>query len=272
MLSAAEKLRKPAALVCVKLMLAECSQGLGVRRVELFTERGSDMPNKLTVILIVLAIAGCGTLNQPSEEQHGKVDLRHPILDRMHLVEGANVVDRAPSGLSVVALLSGTEITDWQVFDANGKVVFQQKADDGMGWWDACLLSDGEPSLAAGKITGVDCCWDNWGCLICDFDEENCTMDCETKECKDANGQALPPVHPEDPLGQPSVAASPDGLVIAVDPAEPGWTVLNAADIQMHLATRRSDGVCPICAWDGEGYVCWELPCLPAKTNADTRN
>lgn len=229
------------------------------------------MPSKLAVILIVLALAGCDTIKQPSEEQHGKIDLRRPALDRLRLVEGPNVVDRAPSGLNLVALVRGTEITDWQVFDAQGNVVFQKKADDGMSWWDACTLSGGEPSIAVGRFS-VDCCWDNWGCLLCTEDEQTCKMDCDTQKCRDANGQALPPVHPEDPTGPPSVAVNPDGLVIAVDPGRSGWTVLNAASVRMHLASRRSDGVCPICALYGEGYVCWELPCLPARINADKRD
>lgn len=44
-----------------------------------------------------------------------------------------------------------------------------------------CELSGGTYKMSSGL---GKCCWDNWGCLKCNT--STCTMECETKECEDA--------------------------------------------------------------------------------------
>lgn len=45
-----------------------------------------------------------------------------------------------------------------------------------------CQLSGGTYNWTGGLGT---CCWHNWGCLSCNYDGD-CTMDCQTQECEDA--------------------------------------------------------------------------------------
>jgi hypothetical protein len=45
-----------------------------------------------------------------------------------------------------------------------------------------CELSGGTYMMSSGL---GKCCWANWGCLKCQSNG-NCTMECETKECEDA--------------------------------------------------------------------------------------
>jgi len=218
-----------------------------------------------TAIVLGVLLVGCAGLPRPVVDEHDAIRplaVRSPILSRLQLTEGLNVIDRASSGLGLAARVEGDRVTDWRVFDDEGMVVFKKQSKDNLNWTDACLISGGEPGF---HIDGrLACCWEGWGCLICTQDEQTCEMKCETQQCKDANGQALPPVAPEDPSDRPSVAVNPDRLIIAVDPESPGWTVMDAAGVRMHLAPRDSQDTCPICARSADSDVCWKLPCLPA--------
>ena len=230
------------------------------------------MPIRSTLAVVALMLVGCGDVSQPPEEGRSRIAqtvLRRPALDRLRFVEGLNVVDRAPSGVSLAARVSENEITDWRVFDDQGDVVFQQRSDDGMSFDEACILSGGTPGevVGGGRFT-LACCWSDWGCLVCTADGTECEMECDTQRCRDANQVALPPVDPNDPDGPPSVAVNPDQLVIAVDPETPGWTVVDAGGLQMHLAATRRGDSCPVCVQHGDANVCWELPCLPAAVGS----
>lgn len=227
------------------------------------------MRNMLAIILTLLAVVGCAGPGQPGKGDHGPVELRRPALDQLQLVEGFSVIDRSSSGLSIAGMVSGNMITDWRVFDDQGEVMFQSKDDDVLSWDESCEIANGEPSLSFETGFDRDCCWEDWGCLQCDPTELRCEMQCETQRCRDANGQALPPVNPEDPIGRPSVAITPDRLVVAVDPEMPGWSALDAAGVRVHLVPRKSQGMCPVCARRGATYACWEVPCLPAEIASD---
>lgn len=226
------------------------------------------MLRNVTAAITVFALAGCATFERPAQETPGEIELRRPALDRIALEEGVNVVDRTASGLSLAAVVRDEEIVDWRVFDDGGETVFQQRAPDDLSFWDACEISGGMPFLSNNPECPKMCCWGNWGCLCCSADEQQCDMRCDTAACRDANGQALPPVDPEDPEGPPSVAVNPDRLVLAVDPEAPGWRAINAAGVRMQLPARRNAGKCPICAPSKDGNVCWEVACLPAKIEA----
>lgn len=227
------------------------------------------MLRNVIAVSTMLALVGCAAFERPQEEALGeRVELRRPGLEQIALQEGVNVVDRAPSGLSLAAVVHGDEIVDWRVFDDDGEVVFQQRAPGDLSWQDACETSGGMWFLSNNPACAKMCCWSNWGCLCCTADEQQCEMRCDTAACRDANGQALPPVNPDDPEGRPSVAVNPDRLVIAADPDTPGWTAVGAAGVRMQLPGRKNAGKCPVCVPARGGSVCWEVACLPARIDA----
>jgi hypothetical protein len=220
------------------------------------------MKYKFAVTMTILALAGCDPARQPPEEQASEVELRSPAIEKLSLVEGLNLIDRTASGHRLATLVQGDQVTDWQVFDEQGQVEVFRQSDDGFTWDELCRLGGGTPDRSPDG-NGVSCCWDNWGCLVCDSNED-CAMVCKTQACRDVNPETNPP-----PGG---LLVTPDATVISLDPEAPGWTLTDTAGVKMHVPARVTEGICSICVPREGGAVCWELPCLPVAVNSADRD
>lgn len=195
--------------------------------------------------------------------------LRRPALHGLALREGLNLIDRAPSGATLVASVKAGEITDWQVFDSAGPVAqLQQKKKDGgddPGYCQTCALTGGTCAIVVGGEGGIGCCWENWGCQVCDFDGENCSMQCETQKCKDANSQ--PGKGGDAPDDGDVVTIVPDGSRVFFDASESQWTLTRPGGEPIHVPVAASPSACTICTDRPDDNTCWALPCLPVKTS-----
>ncbi len=232
----------------------------------------ADLLLRSALVFSVLALVGCdsaeppqagGADPQPAANEPARTVIRRPVLERLPLQEGLNLIDRDPSGLRLVARVEGGQIMEWQVSDENGPLPVFQQSGDGMSFHEACRLSGGVPETAPNGA--LVCCWANWGCLVCDPEgpDQECWMACRTQKCRDANGELV--VAPDDPDEPPlpgGLVALPGGEVLAVDPDTPCWTLTDAAGASMDVPARRKDGLCSICVPRESGIVCWELTCL----------
>lgn len=235
-----------------------------------------------TVVFLVLALVACGiaeppqvggTDPQPAAHESARNVIRRPVLERLSLQEGLNLIDRDPSGLRLVARVEGGQIVEWQVSDQNGPLPVFQQSDDGMGFHAACKLSGGDPETAPNGA--LVCCWANWGCLVCDPEGsgQQCWMACLTPKCRDANRElVVAPGDLDEPPLPGGLVALPGGENVAVDPDTPRWTLTDAAGVSMEVPARKKDGLCSICVPRESGIVCWELACVPtAIGNSEIR-
>ena len=235
----------------------------------------TTMTRVVALASALVFLAGCRT---PSDEPAQKTlpeigrtttTLRRPALHGLVLEEGLNLIDRAPTGANLVARVVGDEITEWQVFDATGPVALaQKKKDDGdLSYCEVCQLTGGTCAIVVGGDGGMGCCWANWGCQVCDFDGENCTIQCDTQECKDANDQSGTPGGGNAPDPGDIATVVPDGAKTFFDAATSRWSVTTPTGQRMHVPSATSTNDCAVCASRPDDNTCWSLPCLPAKTS-----
>lgn len=224
------------------------------------------MLHKFAIALTVIALTGCATtVIQPSGQyDDGITDTpRRPALEELHLIEGLNLVDRAPSGMSLAALVSDGKITEWRVFNDQGQVSFATRGGTYPQFCSDCRLSGGTCPPFNG---GFSCCWPNWGCLDCG--KKSCEMDCGTKRCKDANVQLIAPTDPTTPTPGSNVAVNPDRAIISVNPKTARWGLTDVAGVRSHVPALSTHGFCVICTTGTDRNTCWTLPCLPASIDA----
>ncbi len=208
--------------------------------------------------------------NTQSDTRRTTTTLRRPALQGLPLREGLNLIDRTPSGASLVARVKGDEITEWQVFHPAGPIalLLQKKKDDGGGdlnYCQVCALTGGTCGIVVGGEGGIACCWDDWGCQLCDFDGENCMMQCETQKCRDANNQ---PGNGGDAPDDGDVATVvPDGSRAFFDASESRWTLTRPGGEAIHVPVATSRNTCTVCTDRPGDNTCWALPCLPVKTS-----
>ena len=219
---------------------------------------------------VVAVLAGCKPTSTPApnssaDDKRLATTFRRPALHGLALEEGLNLIDRAPSGASLVARVVGEEITEWQVFDPAGLIATAKKKnddDDIPNYCYACELTGGtcwEISIRK------ECCWENWGCQICDGAGQNCKMNCETKPCEDANSQ--PGKRGDSPNPGEVGNIVPDGSRTLFDARTSRWSVTRPTGERMHVPLVTSINDCAVCTERTYDNVCWALPCLPAKTS-----
>ncbi len=231
-----------------------------------------------TRIALVSALAGlavCHTARvapaqiTQADTKRTTTTLRRPALHGLALQEGLNLIDRAPNGASLVARVVGDQITEWQVFDSAGPIALAQKKKNGgdLGYCETCQLTGGTCAIVVGGEGGIGCCWANWGCQVCDFNGENCTMQCETQKCKDANSK---PGGGNAPDPGDIATVMPDGSRTLFDASRSRWTLTRSNGEQIHVPLAASTNACAVCTQRPGDNTCWSLPCLPVKTNAYT--
>ena len=244
----------------------------------------------LVFLLTVLALmTGMTNAAQPAGENSydttdkKPITWRFPTLERLHLIDGLNLIDRASSGMTLSARVKDGKVTEWRVVNERGPVAFDNQPEGDNPHNEFCETCDWLGGQCSAEIdidnegfTNHLCCWSDFGCLDCTFhpklfEEPICGLRCQSKLCDVLNPDAIEE-RGDSPTPTPrsDVVVLPDLTVLTIEPkSAPNKRVqMSLTDVtgtRMHIPTSQKTKGCPICTTGSDNKTCWALPCLPVK-------